>query len=132
MLRPEDRTTDFALEDLKPRTFFAEAEPEFSVRLGAATHPGKVRERNEDHYAVFRRARSCEMLMTNLDTEALHCHEDRAYAMVVADGMGGAKFGDIASRLALQVMFEMAHRATSWLMRKLFNMSTWSNSSTTR
>ena len=117
MLRPEDGTTDFLSEDDMPRSLFAADHASFTVDLGAATHAGKVRQRNEDHFVVFRRSRSCEVLMTNLDPETVRYAADSAYAMVVADGMGGAAFGDFASRLALQVMFDLAHRATSWIMK---------------
>ena len=31
--------------------------------------------------------------------------------------MGGARFGDFASRLALERMFELSQQATSWVMK---------------
>jgi protein phosphatase len=37
--------------------------------------------------------------------------------MIVADGMGGMKSGELASRLALQTMLELAGQATSWVMK---------------
>ena len=35
--------------------FFAKDESGFNVEIVAATHVGRVRRRNEDHYAVIRR-----------------------------------------------------------------------------
>jgi protein phosphatase len=42
---------------------------------------------------------------------------DCAFGMVVADGMGGARFGEFASRLAVQRLFELAQQASSWVMK---------------
>ncbi len=99
------------------RDFFAADEPSLNVEMVAATHPGKVRERNEDHYAVIRRTRSCEMLLTNLPADDVAFVDDRAYGILVADGVGGAKFGDFASQLVLETIFQSASLATNWLMK---------------
>jgi protein phosphatase len=42
---------------------------------------------------------------------------DEAYCLVVADGIGGAAFGDFASQLALNTILEVAGRATSWVIK---------------
>jgi protein phosphatase len=42
---------------------------------------------------------------------------DEAYFLVVADGIGGAAFGDVASKLALKTILELSSRATSWVMK---------------
>ena len=111
MLSPDDDTQDVQLRTSSSCFLFAEEQPKFQVQVGAATHPGKVRVRNEDHFAVSRRSRSCQILLTNLDPKSVNIADDESYAMIVADGMGGAAFGEFASRLALQVMFELAGRA---------------------
>jgi protein phosphatase len=65
-----------------------------------ATHPGKVREHNEDHILVGR-------FVKNAGSLTLECAEDddflAAYGLLcaVADGVGGAAAGETASRLAL-------------------------------
>ncbi len=97
--------------------FFAPQQPQFQVRLGAATHVGNVRLRNEDHHVVIHRSRSAEILFTNLPQGKLALPVDDAYCLLVADGVGGAAFGDFASQLALNTILEIAGRATSWLMK---------------
>ena len=54
--------------------------------------------------------------MTNLPAEALKPTEENAYAMVVADGIGGAAFCDLASMLALRTAWELGERETAWPM----------------
>src|SRR5689334_12304660 len=65
------------------------------VRFGAVSHPGRVRSRNEDHYMVSKVRRTLNVLAHNLPKEEMPSFvgED-AYAMVVADGMGGMNAGD--------------------------------------
>ncbi len=53
----------------------------------AITHPGNVRQQNQDYYQV-----------TKIDEDCL--------LAVVCDGMGGAKAGNVASRLACEVFSE--------------------------
>jgi PPM family protein phosphatase len=110
-------TADFVTGQRFSDAFFARSPPPFSFAFGAATHPGHVRPNNEDHYAVVKRRRTSELLLTNLDPQDVTLADDSAYALIVADGMGGARFGEFASRLALQRMFEMMHHATSWVMK---------------
>lgn len=97
--------------------FFAEPVEDFNVTFGAATHVGKVRSENQDHHAIFRNRRTTELVKTDLPPEGLKLATENSYALVVADGMGGAKFGEFASRLALRRMFELVQQATSWVMR---------------
>ena len=61
---------------------------ELTMELGFATHPGRVRERNEDSYAIYAPYPG-EANRSGL--KAL---------LLVADGMGGEGGGDQASRLA--------------------------------
>jgi PPM family protein phosphatase len=105
--------------DLKP-TSQADAQygdPPIPVtaKFGAASHVGLVRKNNEDHYAVVRRTRMREMLLTNLPPPILEPTQESAYVMTVADGMGGEVFGELASRLALTAAWEFAPRETAWI-----------------
>ena len=97
--------------------FFASEDGEFHVGIVAATHVGHKRSRNEDHFAVFRRTRDCQMLISNLPSDDVALVEDHAYGLVVADGMGGAEFGDFASQLAIETILQAAGLATSWVMK---------------
>lgn len=59
--------------------------------IGFKTHVGRVREVNEDSFAIFRRRELADEL------DAL---------IVVADGMGGARSGDVASRIVAETVPE--------------------------
>lgn len=87
------------------------------LQYGAATHMGKVRSRNEDHYAVTRRTRTREILATNVLIRDADMLDDEAYVLVVADGVGGEGFGDRASELAVRAGWDSANLGVSWLMR---------------
>jgi PPM family protein phosphatase len=84
------------------------------VQIGASSHLGKVRTNNEDQYAVIRRRRSREALMTSLPSGAFFEAVEEAYILIVADGMGGAAFGEVASELALRTMWELEASMASW------------------
>src|SRR5262249_43226640 len=81
---------------------FGPGAPRTRVEFGALSHPGKVRRNNEDHYGVVRRHRSRDVLFTNLPDGFLPPSCQEAHTMVVADGMGGAACGALASMLALR------------------------------
>lgn len=98
-------------------TFFAPAGAALPIAFGAASYVGNVRSQNEDHFAVFRLRRTAELLLASLAREDLPAPDSCSYAMVVADGMGGMKSGELASRLALQTMVDLAGQATSWVMK---------------
>jgi PPM family protein phosphatase len=114
----DERTTlDYKPGTRLGSTFFAGGAPRVQVRFGAASHVGMIRPVNEDHYAVIRRTRSQNVLMTNVPSEDFQGVQDETHLLAVADGMGGAQAGEWASRLALRTMWDLAGRATSWAMR---------------
>jgi PPM family protein phosphatase len=105
------------LDDLPPEVLQAELDERalpVQVRIGALSHLGKVRKNNEDQYAVIRRWRSREALMTSLPSGTLLEDKEEAYILIVADGMGGAAFGEVASELALRTVWELGAYAASW------------------
>jgi PPM family protein phosphatase len=89
-----------------------------TVDLGAATHPGRVRENNEDTYLVARASRSFETILTNLGPgEIPRWAAERVYGFIVADGMGGCAAGEVASHLAVRTVVEHVLRTADWVMR---------------
>jgi serine/threonine protein phosphatase PrpC len=83
--------------------------------LAATSHPGKVRNRNEDHYMACRVSRDLEVLMDNLPAgEIPRDVAEVGYCMVVADGMGGMNAGDVASMMAISTGVRLADRSVKW------------------
>jgi protein phosphatase len=87
------------------------------VAFGALSHPGKLRPNNEDHYLVVQRRRSRTVLLTNLADALVDPSEDNVYVLAVADGMGGAAHGELASTMALRSAFDLGHSAVKWIFR---------------
>lgn len=110
-------TNELISSDRFANTFFAPAGSQLHYSFGAASHVGKTRQNNEDHFAVVKRRRSSELLLTNLEIQGAELADDGVFAAIVADGMGGQRFGEFASRLALETVFELARNATSWVMK---------------
>ena len=94
--------------------YFGSATAAVNVSFGALTHPGKVRANNEDHYSVVRRFRSREVLLTNMPPKTYPPRDDEAFALAVADGVGGAAFGELASLIALRSGWELTGSAFKW------------------
>ena len=69
---------------------------------------GRVRENNEDHFAILALERGARILHTNLDDTAIHARLGRpvAHVFIAADGVGGVSGGEDASRLAVGTMVE--------------------------
>jgi serine/threonine protein phosphatase PrpC len=97
--------------------FFVPVAPSIAVEVGGASHAGLVRENNEDHFAVFRRTRMQETLLTNLAEGTVPTSKQEAYSFVVADGMGGQSAGEVASRVAIEKAWDLTDQASSWVMR---------------
>jgi protein phosphatase len=100
--------------DLLAAKHFGPGAPRTHVQFGALSHVGKVRTNNEDHYGIVRRYRTREVLMTNLPADVLTPTREEAYTMAVADGMGGAAFGEVASMLALRTGWDLTANALCW------------------
>jgi protein phosphatase len=87
------------------------------VDLSALTHQGLVRTNNEDHYLVARFGRSLETLLTNLTPDQIPSRvEEVGYGLLVADGMGGAGGGELASRLAISTLMSLVLQTTDWVL----------------
>src|SRR5687767_1099394 len=87
------------------------------VEVAARSDRGKKRENNEDTYLVFRTGRFVERIQSNIPESELSSHyEDGGYLLAVADGMGGTRAGEVASREALLEGFRLVLRAPRWLL----------------
>jgi len=78
--------------------------------IGAASHVGDVRDRNEDAFLVGRELRTGGCLFAEVSASApvfARC----GLLAAVADGMGGHRGGGVASRLALETLAHEIHAA---------------------
>jgi protein phosphatase len=90
------------------------------VRLDAAglSSRGRVRSDNQDHYLVARVGRSLDTLITSLpDGEVPVRFDETGYVMMVADGMGGAAAGEVASRMAISTLVNILLDIPDWIMK---------------
>ena len=87
------------------------------VEIAARSDRGKKRQNNEDTYLVYRTGRFVERIQSNIpEAELSSQYEDGGYLLAVADGMGGMKAGEVASREALLEGFRLVLRAPRWLL----------------
>lgn len=113
---PMADTADLTVPERKPEAAGHVASGSVDVRIGGASHRGRVRPNNEDCYLVARFSRSLETLLTNAPEEYLfpRLHEV-GYGMLVADGMGGPAAGEVASRSAIQTLSELLRDTKDWI-----------------
>jgi serine/threonine protein phosphatase PrpC len=109
-------TLDPTIRVVQPRN--AAIDPaRVTVDVGALTSAGRVRTNNEDHFLVARLGRALATLATNLPDDCFPAaHASEAYAMLVADGMGGAAGGEIASREAVRGILDLAIETPDWIL----------------
>jgi serine/threonine protein phosphatase PrpC len=90
-------TGEFVVPDLARRPHDSELD------VYGLTHPGKVRQNNEDHFLICALKKKVEIYHTSLPNPAEIAKTQRVAMMaLVADGVGGAKAGEEASRIALE------------------------------
>ncbi len=98
----------------QPQSFSSQIEVDF----GAVSDKGKVRANNEDAFIIFRTGRYWQKLKSNLQPELLpERHEENAYAMAVADGMGGLAAGEVASSMVLTTMVNLMLSSVKWALK---------------
>jgi protein phosphatase len=87
------------------------------VDIAAQSHQGLVRRANEDHYLLMRFGRTLETLRTSLPSDRVPVRaEEVGYGLLVADGMGGAAAGEMASRLALSTLVGLILHTPDWIL----------------
>ncbi len=95
------------------RPFAARARADVS----GLSHRGKVRPENQDHYLVARVGRSMHTQMTNMpDGDVPARFDETGWVMMVADGMGGAAGGAVASRTAIGTFMNIILDVPDWIM----------------
>jgi PPM family protein phosphatase len=114
-------TKEYIPENELAASFYGPPPVSVRVAFGALSHVGLVRKNNEDHYGIVQRLRSRRVLLTNVPEEEMPPTQEEAYALVVADGMGGEACGELASRLALKAAWELGGRESRWLMNASAN-----------
>lgn len=120
MASDEDSSTShrFRLSPLLASSDFPPASATVRADFAARSQRGRLRAVNEDHYLVLRLERGQETLLTSLpDSHAVGRFEERGYAMIVADGMGETGAGEIASRIAVASLVELAVHFGKWQIR---------------
>ena len=85
-----------------------------SVRSFGLTHPGKVRETNEDQFLIAVLLKALQVECTSLPQPKFQHSSDRSYLFVVADGMGGHAGGEKASALAVDSVESFILETFKW------------------
>lgn len=102
---------------LPPLLTFGGVKPSVEVELGARSHPGLVRDNNEDRFLVSVVERRMRTLTTNLPPGSVPAEfADTGYVLFVADGVGGAAAGEVASSTAISVLVRLALETPDWIM----------------
>lgn len=81
----------------------ASEEGKIRVRLFGRTDVGRIREHNEDNFLVADLSQNARGLMENIRT---HVVGPSGTLFAVCDGMGGAAAGEVASKLAVDIIYE--------------------------
>ncbi len=81
----------------------AESRGEVRLRVFGRTDVGQIREHNEDNFLVADLTRKSRSLM---ETDREQLVGDRGTVLGVCDGMGGAAAGEVASQLAVDIIYE--------------------------
>ena len=78
------------------------------VETAGLSHQGKVRPVNEDHFAIMTLQKSVQLRGTNLQDSTIldRLRRPEVHMLVVADGVGGASGGKIASGVAVRAVVE--------------------------
>ena len=87
------------------------------VITAGGTHPGWVRERNEDQFLIAKLAKSMRICASSLpESETTRFSDEEGYLMIVADGMGGSAGGVEASSMAVRTVESFVLDAVKWFL----------------
>ena len=91
--------------------------PPLELHVATRSECGPVRTNNEDRYLVVRFDRTAQALATNIDEPQLRfLPSQSAWALAVADGMGGHAAGEVASTLALSLALRFSQQGSRWFV----------------
>jgi serine/threonine protein phosphatase PrpC len=97
---------------------FQPLSPTPTIEVAGLSMCGQLQHDNTDHFLAIRLGRLQETVATSLSAGDLPPRfEEYAYAMLVADGLGGHGTGARASRLALSTLAHLAIRYGKWNVR---------------
>jgi serine/threonine protein phosphatase PrpC len=85
------------------------------IDVHGITHPGNVRRDNQDHFLICSLRKQVVVRVTSLpDADHLMADSERLASLaMVADGVGGAAKGEVASRVALEAVTQYVSRSMS-------------------
>ena len=103
MSQPELKPPPAEGEAISPDAPYREEAVVIDVDLFARTDVGQVREHNEDNFLVADLTQKSRGLLEANRKATIGCH---GTVFAVCDGMGGAAAGEIASQLAVDILYE--------------------------
>lgn len=103
--------------DDDPTGEFPVLSPRIEATCAGLTHPGRVRENNEDHFLIARLAKSMRIEASSLTPESQTLFSgESGLLLTVADGMGGAAAGEQASALAVEAVEGFVLNVFKWFL----------------
>ena len=101
---------------------FSGTDPGVAATAHGQTHPGRVRERNEDQFLIATLERLMHIEQSSIGRERTSRSDmadperPQGRLFIVADGMGGIEGGDVASAVAIDAMAEYAFAMMPWVL----------------
>lgn len=99
----EERDAPEAPAEQAAATKAAEPRPEIRLQVFGRTDVGQIREHNEDNFLVADLSTANRSLMEGDRVQVLG---PRGSVLAVCDGMGGAAAGEVASQLAVDIVYQ--------------------------